>query len=84
MRQAGISSLSLFGSVARGEDSAVSDIDLAMTPDRNVVKKFSLLDLVGMEQRLSEMLRMNVDLVVEPSEKPRLQAQIDRDRVRAF
>lgn len=37
-----------------------------------------------MEQQLARMLGKTVDLVTEPSRKPRLQAQIDRDRVRVF
>ena len=38
-------------------------------------------DLKG---RLSKILRRRIDLIEEPSHSPRVQAEIDRDRVLAF
>lgn len=82
LRQAGIRALSLFGSVARGDAQADSDIDLAaeLDPDAGI----GLFRLIGIERRLGEILGHRVDLLPEPVEKPRLRANIERDRRRAF
>ena len=82
LHAAGICRLSLFGSVARAASQGDSDIDLAAEFDP--AAGIGLLDVVALERRLSEILGRAVDLLPEPVEKPRLQAKIDRDRVRAF
>jgi predicted nucleotidyltransferase len=82
LRRAGIRHLSLFGSVARGEARPDSDIDLAAEIDRTV--GLDLFGLVALERQLSQMLGRKVDLTLEPVEKRRLQANINRDRRRAF
>lgn len=55
----GVASLSLFGSVARGDARADSDIDLAI----ETRGKFSLFDLAGVKMYLEERMQRNVDLV---------------------
>lgn len=82
LRAAGIRHLSLFGSVARGEAGPDSDIDLALELDR--LASLDLFRLVALERRLGELLGRTVDVTLEPAEKPRLQANINRDRRRAF
>ena len=82
LRRAGIRRLSLFGSVARGDARASSDIDLAAELDPNA--RIGLFALGALERRLSELVGRKVDLLPEPVEKPRLLAHIDRDRRRAF
>jgi len=85
LRAAGVVSLSLFGSVARGENP-VHDIDVAVRLGQN----FSApgLDYIGrlddLESRLSEILGCKVDVVEEPVRKERFQKEIDRDRALAF
>jgi predicted nucleotidyltransferase len=82
LRRAGILRLSLFGSVARGDAEASSDIDLAaeLDPEAGI----GLFALGALERRLAELLGRKVDLLPEPVEKPRLRANIERDRRRAF
>jgi predicted nucleotidyltransferase len=82
LRRAGILRLSLFGSVARGDAEANSDIDLAaeLDPEAGI----GLFALAALERRLAELLGRKVDLLPEPVEKPRLRANIERDRRRAF
>jgi predicted nucleotidyltransferase len=82
LRQAGIRRLSLFGSVARGDAESDSDVDLAaeLDPEAHI----GLFALGALERRLAELLGRKVDLLPEPVEKPRLRANIDRDRQRAF
>jgi predicted nucleotidyltransferase len=85
LRTAGVLSVSLFGSVARGEESA-HDVDVAV----RLGEGFSApgLDYFGrlseLEVRLSGILGCQVDVVEEPVRKRRFQTEIDRDRAVAF
>ena len=49
----------VFGSVARGEDRAGSDIDLLV----EFTDEATLLDEVGLRQALTDLLRVEVDVV---------------------
>jgi len=82
LRRTGIRRLSLFGSVARGDAEAGSDIDLAAEFDP--AARMDLFRLTTLERRLSELLGRRVHLLPEPVEKPRLWANIERDRRLAF
>lgn len=82
LRQAGIHRLSLFGSVARGDAKADSDVDLAAELDSDA--HIGLFALGALERRLTELVGRKVDLLPEPVEKQRLRANLDRDRRRAF
>lgn len=82
LRRAGIRHLSLFGSVARGDAEAGSDVDLAAEFDP--AARMDLFRLTALERRIAEILGRRVDLLPEPVEKPRLRANIDRDRRLAF
>ena len=82
LRQAGLRSVSLFGSLARGETEMDSDIDLAAEFDPAV--RMDLLQLSALERRIAELVGRPVDLLPEPVEKRRLQDQINQDRRRAF
>jgi predicted nucleotidyltransferase len=82
LRAAGIRAISLFGSVARGEARANSDIDLAAEFDPTA--KMDLIRLIGLERKLRELLGREVQILPEPIRKPRLRAEVERDRVRAF
>ncbi len=82
LRAAGVSRLSLFGSVARGEAGADSDVDLVAELDPEA--RIGLFRLVALEQRLSELLGRTVDLLPGPIEGVRLRANIERDCRCAF
>ena len=82
LRAAGIRALSLFGSVARGEARPDSDIDLVAAFDP--AAKMDLIRLVGLERELSDLLGREVQILPAPINKPRLRAEVERDRVRAF
>jgi uncharacterized protein len=82
LRQAGLRSVSLFGSVARGETESDSDIDLAA--EFEPAARMDLLQLTALERRIAQLLGSPVDLLPEPADKSRLQDQINRDRLRAF
>lgn len=78
LRAAGIVRLRLFGSVARYE--AANDVDLVAEFDRSL----SLIDLIGLENRLSDLLGCKVDLAQEKTLKPRVRTNIEREAVLAF
>lgn len=85
LRAMGIRHLSLFGSVARGEETRNSDIDLAAELDYEQIRALGPFGYFGIEDRIASILGTKVDFGIEPhDQQPRLQAQIDRDRVRVF
>ncbi len=73
----GVGAAYLFGSFARKERRS-HDIDIAIKPPRG---KFSLLDLVGVEQELQDETGKKVDIVIIDSIKPRLRPYIEKDLV---
>ena len=82
LRQAGVRRLAPFGSVARGDAEAGSDVDLAVEFDR--AAQMDLIRLVALERRIGETLGRPVDVLPEPVENPRLRANVERDRLIAF
>lgn len=62
----------LFGSVARGEATEESDIDLLIEFEG----RKSLLDLAGLKLELQELLRRRVDLLTYKSLHPLLKERI--------
>ena len=86
LRRLGVLSLSLFGSIARGEGNNGSDIDIAIKLDPaktpHGLQYLNRIDEI--EERLQALLGRHVDAISEPARKPRFQEQIDRDRVLAF
>lgn len=55
----GATNVRVFGSVARGEDTEVSDVDLLVDLDTNV----GLFALAGLQRELEEVLDTEVDVV---------------------
>ena len=70
----GARNLRVFGSVARGEDTSDSDVDLLVDMDADR----SLLDIVGLGQDLEQLLDRKVDVLTGASLHPAL-----RDRILA-
>ena len=67
----------VFGSVARGDNTGASDVDLLVTPHAGC----SLFDLGGLLEDLQELLGCRVDLVTEDGLKPRLRERVLREAV---
>lgn len=67
----------VFGSVARGESTASSDVDLLVTlqPDAD------LFDIAGLHADLSDLLHCDVDVVPDESIDPLIAVQVLRDAV---
>jgi uncharacterized protein len=82
LRQQGVTSLYLFGSVARGEASPASDVDLLFEfdPDR----RFSLFDQARISRQLSEALNSRVDLVLRRTLHPWIKPRVEAELIRVF
>jgi len=73
----GVSVVGIFGSYVRGEEKAGSDVDLLA----EILKPISLLELVGAELYLSEVLGLKVDLVPKRSLRTELKEAILKEAV---
>lgn len=86
LRHAGVVALSVFGSVARDDAGAASDVDVLVRFDdavrRSGFRYFGQLAALG--EHLRDILGTEVDVVAEPVHKERLRTAIARDRVVAF
>jgi hypothetical protein len=82
LRAAGVVRISLFGSTVRGEQRPDSDVDLLAAFDSS--RRLSLLDVVGIERQISDVLGRPVELVEEGTLKPRVRRTVDAEAVRAF
>jgi hypothetical protein len=58
-KKRGLRNLRVFGSVARGEADDASDVDLLAEPSKGT----SLVDLIGFQRELQELLGRKVDVV---------------------
>ena len=67
----------VFGSVARGDETATSDVDLlvSLLPDADV------FDIAGLHVTLNELLPCKVDIVPDESVDPLLYAYVFKDAV---
>ncbi len=72
-----IRKIRVFGSVARGEATAQSDLDLLV----DVEKKTSLLDLIAFWQEVEDALGHKVDVVTEEGLSPYLRERILNEAV---
>ncbi|EGP57760.1 putative nucleotidyltransferase [Agrobacterium tumefaciens F2] len=82
MKSMGATSLYLFGSTARNEAMASSDLDIFIDYDPG--RRFSLIDLVGIKQFLEEELEVEVDVTTRNSLHPMLRTDIEQSAVRIF
>lgn len=82
LRDLGLSRLAVFGSTARDEAGAESDLDLLIDVDWS--RKFSLIDLVGVQQYLEDRLGCKVDFAFESKLRPEMKARVLRDAVAIF
>ena len=60
LKAAGLAHLRVFGSVARGDGTAASDVDLLAEFDAS--RPVTLVTVGGLERRLSDLLGVTVDL----------------------
>jgi uncharacterized protein len=77
LRERGVKSLSVFGSVARGEATPESDIDLLVEFNRPV----GLFDFIRLKMYLEDLTGTRVDLVTPDALRPAMRADILREAV---
>jgi predicted nucleotidyltransferase len=82
LQAAGVIHLRLHGSLARGTASAASDVDLIAEFDPT--KRLSLLDMVGIELYLSDLLGARVDLSPIHTLRPPVLERAASEAVLAF
>ena len=82
VRDMGATSLYRYGSVARDEAKAQSDLDLYI--DYDIESRFNAFDLVGIKQLLEDRLGVPVDLTTRDGLHPRLRARIEASAHRIF
>ncbi len=75
----GVRIIGVFGSYVRGEQGPNSDLDILIELDRP--PRISLIGLVELEEYLSQILGVKVDLAIKKNLKMRIGAQILREVV---
>ncbi len=80
IRALGASSLYLFGSTARDEAKATSDVDIFI--DNDPGKKLGFIEFFDLEELLSTTLGADVDLCTRKSLHPVLRADIENSAIR--
>ena len=73
----GAKNIRVFGSMARGEESPESDLDIIV----DMEKGSSLLDIIAIKQDIEELLGRKVDIVTEASISPYIRRTILREAV---
>jgi predicted nucleotidyltransferase len=71
-----VSKLALFGSYARGDQRADSDVDILVEVDPSIG-----LEFVTLANKLEELLQMSVDLVSTRAMKPRFRELIEQELI---
>jgi uncharacterized protein len=83
LRAQGVTRLRLFGSRARGDAGPDSDVDLIAEIDRSI--RFSLLDLVGLQDFLRDLLGRKVDVGTTVAKmRPRMRQRFEAEAIEVF
>ena len=78
----GVERVSLFGSIARGEDQPDSDVDILVhLKPRTSRPPLGFVTWIGIERELSLRLHRPVDLVTEDGISPFIRPYIEQDRI---
>lgn len=75
LKRHGITNAEIFGSTARGDDSEGSDVDLLV----DFAPGTSIIDIIGIQNELEELLHVSVDLVPRIGLKERVRARAEKD-----
>jgi uncharacterized protein len=77
LRKYGILSASVVGSVARGQQTSKSDIDIVV----DVIQPISLMTFAKIKLELEEILQTKVDLIERSALKPRIRKYLLQDEI---
>ena len=78
----GVRHAAVFGSVARDEQRADSDIDILVDLDPEVVA--TMFDYAGLKAYVASLFQRPVDVIDREALKPRLRPRAEADAVYAF
>jgi len=81
LRRAGVTGLYLFGSTARDQARADSDVDLFFDCERG---RFGLFDLLAVKELAAEILEARTDIMTRGSLHPLISSRAAREAVRVF
>ena len=76
----GVQEIGVFGSIVRGEDTPLSDVDLLFDIGRNR-ETFSLFDMADMKSYLENLLGKSVDVVDKINIRPLLKERILKETI---
>jgi hypothetical protein len=82
LHRRGVRHVALFGSLARGEGTRTSDIDILVELDPEA--SAGLFEYVGITQYLADLFPTRVDVANRSSLKPLVRPTIERDAIYAF
>jgi predicted nucleotidyltransferase len=82
LRAEGVTKLAIFGSRARGDEHADSDIDVLIEVEPE--SKFSLLNLIGVEHIIKDATGLPTQATMRRSLDPRMAERIADDIVEVF
>jgi hypothetical protein len=74
-----VKEIGVFGSVVRGEQKGTSDVDILVEFDEGA--RLGLLKFINLENYLSELLGVKVDLVMKSALKPRIGKHVVKETV---
>ncbi len=77
LKSAGVVRAAVFGSVARGENTPESDVDILV----EVRRPYGLFKFIGIKHQLEDVLGKKVDLVEYESIKPGIKENIMKDQI---
>lgn len=81
LKELGVQHLYLFGSTARGDAGAESDVDLFFDYEKGKLGLFQLMDV---KERASDILGRKADIMTRDSLHKVLRARIEASAVRVF
>ncbi|WP_428156705.1 nucleotidyltransferase family protein [Brevundimonas sp.] len=84
LRGQGIAHLYLFGSVARGDATGDSDVDIAFDVQPQVELKFSLIDQSRIHRQITAALNTRVDFVERAQLRDRIARSAAEDMIQVF
>lgn len=82
LRAHGVIHAALFGSVARDEQNAESDIDILVDLDPAIV--VTIFDYAGVKDYVASLFRGSVDVIDREALKPRVRPRAAADAIYAF
>jgi uncharacterized protein len=82
LRERGIASLALFGSFAKGDSGPASDVDVLVEVVADA--RFSLVDLIALQDFLEDRLGRPVDVVTKEGLEPLIRGRVLREAEAVF